>query len=277
MTYLNGRMYMFSGRGGEAMAPIEEKGHIWVLEPLTEKWTSVSPSSGTYPEARSYHCITKNAVDTIYIHAGCPENGRLSDLWAFNIHQSRWKELAPAPDPPRGGTSIAFVDGKVYRMNAMSLRQLPLTASVMLLTPPISGNLFGHDLLLPFKRAEDAHCPVDLDSIVACNLMQEACSDFDHDGLIPYLRRYACTPFPVRSLVLLGMLIWLLVLFGVMAMTASRHMAVHLELIVSELEFSETLAGVTIFASGNGCTDLFATLALPEQDADYVCSCHEGE
>lgn len=108
---------MFSGRGGEAMAPIEENGHIWVLEPSTDQWTSLSPSSGSYPGARSYHCMTNNAVDTIYVHAGCPEKGRLSDLWAFNIHQSQWKELAPAPDPPRGGTSIAFVEGKIYRMN----------------------------------------------------------------------------------------------------------------------------------------------------------------
>jgi len=108
---------MFSGRGGEAMAPIEEHGHIWVLDTSTEQWKSLSPSSSAHPEARSYHCMTNNDVDTIYVHAGCPEKGRLSDTWAFNIHDSQWTELAPAPGPPRGGTSIAFVDGKLYRMN----------------------------------------------------------------------------------------------------------------------------------------------------------------
>ena len=69
------------------------------------------------PEARSYHCMTNNNVDTLYVHAGCPEKGCLSDLWAFNIHNLRWKQLASAPDPPRGGTSIAFADGNLYRMN----------------------------------------------------------------------------------------------------------------------------------------------------------------
>ena len=28
-----------------------------------------------------------------------------------------WKSLAAAPDPPRGGTSIAYFAGKLYRMN----------------------------------------------------------------------------------------------------------------------------------------------------------------
>lgn len=56
------------------------------------------------------------------------------------------------------------------------------------------------------------------------------------------------------------MLLWLPVLFGSMAMTAAEFLAVHLEYIVQTIGVSENLAGVTIFAFGNGCTDLFATL-----------------
>lgn len=116
-TSLNGRVYMFSGRGGEAMAPIEEKGHVWVLNPSTETWTYLPPSTTAYPEARSYHSMTNNGTDTLYVHAGCPEGCRLSDLWGFNVQTSEWKQLASAPDPPRGGPSIAFAHGKIYRMN----------------------------------------------------------------------------------------------------------------------------------------------------------------
>ena len=108
---------MFSGRGGEAMAPIEEAGRLWVLEPSKGSWTLLSHTSDVYPPARSYHCMTSNGIDTIYIHAGCPEKGRLSDLWAFNVHDLCWKQLAAAPDPPRGGPSMARVNGKLYRMN----------------------------------------------------------------------------------------------------------------------------------------------------------------
>ena len=99
------------------MAPIDEMGSVWVLYPANKSWTSISPSSGTYPEARSYHSITSDGKDTIYLHAGCPEKGRLSDLWAFSVSKSEWKQLASAPEPPRGGSSIAFAEGKVYRMN----------------------------------------------------------------------------------------------------------------------------------------------------------------
>ena len=61
--------------------------------------------------------MTNDKNDTLYIHAGCPEKGRLADLWCFNTSTSEWKQLASAPGPPRGGTSITFAEGKLYRMN----------------------------------------------------------------------------------------------------------------------------------------------------------------
>jgi Ca2+/Na+ antiporter len=45
-----------------------------------------------------------------------------------------------------------------------------------------------------------------------------------------------------------------------MATTAADFLALHLEYIVETIGISENLAGVTLFAFGNGCTDLFATL-----------------
>ncbi|KAI6789098.1 galactose oxidase [Hortaea werneckii] len=114
---LHGKIYFFSGRGGEAMAPIEEAGSLWEFEPGTDTWTSMKPSGGPWPPARSYHTMTSDGGDTIYLHAGCPEKGRLSDLWSFNLSTREWRELAQAPDPPRGGPSIAFANGKLYRMN----------------------------------------------------------------------------------------------------------------------------------------------------------------
>lgn len=113
----NDKIYMFSGRGGEAMAPVDEKGRMWVFDPSTESWSFLSPSSGHFPQPRSYHCMVGDGRDTVYLHAGCPEVGRLSDLWAFSISKMEWKQLASAPDPPRGGASLALVDGTLYRMN----------------------------------------------------------------------------------------------------------------------------------------------------------------
>lgn len=101
------------------MAPIEEAGSVWVFDTNDGTWSQVKPSDpqAPYPAGRSYHTITSNGKDTIYVQAGCPEKGRLRDLWAFNISTRQWRELAPAPEPERGGTSIAYAEGKVYRMN----------------------------------------------------------------------------------------------------------------------------------------------------------------
>lgn len=118
-TTLNGQMYVFSGRGGIAMAPIEEHGSLWRFSAEGPRWSSSVPSNSTaqYPAGRSYHAMTSNEIDTIYIHAGCPEKGRLNDLWAFHMPTQTWKELKPAPGPPRGGSSLVFCSGKLYRMN----------------------------------------------------------------------------------------------------------------------------------------------------------------
>ncbi|OBT54015.1 hypothetical protein VE04_04587 [Pseudogymnoascus sp. 24MN13] len=116
---LNGKVYLFSGRGGEAMVPVEEHGAVWMLDPSNMKWTSLLPSDSSkpFPPARSYHCSTSNNRDRIFVHAGCPESGRLADLWSFEPSGCTWTRLANAPGPGRGGASIAFYGGLLYRMN----------------------------------------------------------------------------------------------------------------------------------------------------------------
>ncbi|KAK5132020.1 hypothetical protein LTR08_000441 [Meristemomyces frigidus] len=121
---LGHRLYFFSGRGGEAMAPVDEQGALWMYDTIERSWTLQSlPTAKAHPEARSYHAMTSNGEDTIYVHAGCPEKGRLSDLWAYNVREREWKQLANAPEPPRGGPSIAYADGKLWRMNGFDGKQ----------------------------------------------------------------------------------------------------------------------------------------------------------
>ncbi|CAN9358963.1 unnamed protein product [Alternaria alternata] len=116
---LNGNMYLFSGRGGIDMAPIVEHGAVWCFDPASSAWSKIMPadSSAPYPPARSYHCSTSDGKDTLFLHAGCPASGRLSDLWMFNVHDCTWSQAPDAPAPHRGGTSIAYSGGKLYRMN----------------------------------------------------------------------------------------------------------------------------------------------------------------
>jgi hypothetical protein len=117
-TAVDGRIYYFSGRGGVDMAPIDEQGQLWQFDADGTGWRAISPvdDSQPKPEPRSYHCMTSDGKNTIYLHAGCPTSGRLSDLWSFDVKVRKWRQLASAPGAPRGGTSITFSDGKLYRM-----------------------------------------------------------------------------------------------------------------------------------------------------------------
>lgn len=95
----------------------------------------------------------------------------------------------------------------------------------------------------------------------ACAYVQEHCPDIDGDGIIPYARIYYCASSSARSYLLVFFFLWLMVLFSAMATAAGDFLSIHLAVIVRILNISENLAGVTIFAFGNGSSDLFSTLA----------------
>ncbi|WVF65845.1 hypothetical protein IAT40_000582 [Kwoniella sp. CBS 6097] len=107
---IDGKIYVFGGRGGPAMTPLNEGGAVHVFDPSSSIWSrfTPSPSSPQYPCARSYHCsITLNK--RLIIHAGCGDasTGRLKDTWSFDPSTAEWTQLPDAPGDPRGGSSLA--------------------------------------------------------------------------------------------------------------------------------------------------------------------------
>ncbi len=82
-TTLASTIYLFSGRGGAAMAPIEENGGLWRYDTASASWSMLTPidTSAAFPPARSYHCMASDGQDSVFVHAGCPKSGRLADLW----------------------------------------------------------------------------------------------------------------------------------------------------------------------------------------------------
>lgn len=118
-TTFNDSIWIFSGRGGLEMKPLEEKGSLWRYDTIEAQWELVQPTSiaAPHPAGRSYHSITSNGDDKLYVHSGCPEVGRLSDLWEFDIKSKTWTELPSAPGPARGGASMAYLNGNLYRIN----------------------------------------------------------------------------------------------------------------------------------------------------------------
>ncbi len=146
------RIFVFGGRGGKDMKPLEENGRVWVYYTRLDVWSHLDPMPNTpFPPARSYHCTAsidkpepanmktvkidnalemprpgtiaesattdeeKGGYGTVFIHAGCPSSGRVNDLWGFDVWSRTWKEFPTAPGKPRGGTSIAISKSRIYR------------------------------------------------------------------------------------------------------------------------------------------------------------------
>lgn len=98
------------------MTPLEESGAVYVYSSSTSTWSKISPTSNSYPVARSYHSATTFDGGFV-IHGGCPAppSGRVADTWSFDIQTKEWTEFATAPGKGKGGTAIAVQDEKLLR------------------------------------------------------------------------------------------------------------------------------------------------------------------
>ena len=98
------------------MTPLAEKGGVYAFCPSNSTWSYLESSSDLYPEPRSYHCATSTSTHLI-IHAGCgaASGSRFADVWAFDVKTHQWTRLADAPGDPRGGSSICYDSGKIWR------------------------------------------------------------------------------------------------------------------------------------------------------------------
>lgn len=136
-SVIDDRIYVFGGRGGKDMKPLEENGRVWVYDTMSKHWSFLDPVKGSmFPAPRSYHAAAAteyplaapnmkaevqlgptepDAHGTIFIHGGCPGSGREADVWAFDVASATWRQFPPAPGPPRGGASLCFTRNRLYR------------------------------------------------------------------------------------------------------------------------------------------------------------------
>ena len=160
-------LYLWGGRGGQDMTPLDAfQVGVWKATinasdgpQQSVTWERIAAANEEQaPESRSYHASVAHGVrtliyhlgqrpsfaalllvythwipqDNIYIHAGCPASGRLSTLHAFNVKDGAWKHLTSAPEPGRGGTSLAAITvaGNDLLLRYGGMRQLP-TSSIL--------------------------------------------------------------------------------------------------------------------------------------------------
>ncbi|CAO3593057.1 unnamed protein product [Absidia cylindrospora] len=89
-----------------------------------------------------------------------------------------------------------------------------------------------------------------------CAFVKSSCHGFS----ALYLEFYYCSP--LWKPVVIGLLLTgLFLLFGAISVVASDFFCPNLQTIASKLELSESLAGVTVLAFGNGSPDLFGTFS----------------
>jgi solute carrier family 24 (sodium/potassium/calcium exchanger), member 6 len=90
--------------------------------------------------------------------------------------------------------------------------------------------------------------------------VQANCPD-EEAGLISYLQLYYCSLSNAQPVAFVILVIWIGLLFSTIGIAASDFLCINLSTIASILGMSESLAGVTFLAFGNGSPDVFSTFA----------------
>lgn len=93
-----------------------------------------------------------------------------------------------------------------------------------------------------------------------CKFIQQNCPD-EEAGLISYLQLYYCKLHHAKPVAFTILTLWLGLLFSTIGIAASDFFCINLSTIASVLGMSESMAGVTFLAFGNGSPDVFSTLA----------------
>lgn len=93
-----------------------------------------------------------------------------------------------------------------------------------------------------------------------CAFVRANCPD-EEAGVISYLTLYYCRMPKAKPVAFVLMTLWLAMLFSTIGIAASDFFCVNLNTIARMLGMSESLAGVTLLAFGNGSPDVFSTFA----------------
>lgn len=93
-----------------------------------------------------------------------------------------------------------------------------------------------------------------------CAFVRAHCPD-EEAGLLSYLQLYYCTLTNIKALAFAILVLWLALLFTTIGIAASDFFCINLNTIATLLGMSESMAGVTFLAFGNGSPDVFSTFA----------------
>ncbi|GJN68643.1 hypothetical protein PLICBS_002686 [Purpureocillium lilacinum] len=116
------------------------------------------------------------------------------------------------------------------------------------------------DASLLTRRAKAPECSEVHSAEDQCAFVRQYCKD-DDAGLLPYLDFYYCGLSHAQPVAFVLLVLWLGLLFTTIGIAASDFFSINLSTIATILGLSESLAGVTFLAFGNGSPDVFSTFA----------------
>ena len=106
------RMFLHGGRS--QVNESSTLGDMYSFDVPTGSWHLEQPI-GKAPASRNYHASCTTGNNTLYIFGGCGNDGRLADLWRYDVRSGTWDELPHSTMAGRGGAGLVAVnDTELY-------------------------------------------------------------------------------------------------------------------------------------------------------------------
>ncbi|XP_053276571.1 mitochondrial sodium/calcium exchanger protein [Pleuronectes platessa] len=151
--------------------------------------------------------------------------------------------------------ALLLSSGQLRASYGSLLRTLPGTG--------LSGQTANYTLTGMFQNAGD-QCDrvMNISSTDRCAFVMNTPDCIMADGFINYLRLAFCLlPTNLTPLTITLCIVWLLFLFVILGLTASKFFCPNLSAISTSLHLTHNVAGVTFLALGNGAPDIFSAIA----------------
>ncbi|GME62890.1 sodium calcium exchanger protein [Neofusicoccum parvum] len=133
-------------------------------------------------------------------------------------------------------------------------------ASLLLDAPQTPVHPDASRLLRRGVSAQDEECRLVHHARDKCAFVRANCPD-EEAGIFSYLQLYYCRLPHAKPFAFAVLVAWLALLFSTIGIAASDFFCVNLSTISDLLGMSESMAGVTFLAFGNGSPDVFSTFA----------------
>ncbi|KAI1828448.1 hypothetical protein F4861DRAFT_1219 [Xylaria intraflava] len=177
---------------------------------------------------------------------------------------------------PMYATIVFFSLLAVYSFMLRDLLPASVSASASASVSASASAFTSASASVPAHRREQRGLPSEdcravHDAADQCAFVRRNCHD-DEAGLFEYLTLYYCNLGHAQPLAFIILVLWLGLLFTTIGIAASDFFSVNLSTIATFLGLSESLAGVTFLAFGNGSPDVFSTFAAMSSNSGSMAA-----